>query len=514
VKTTGVVFGLLFLLLVATRLCHVDILWAEEDLPLAAAAQMLQGKALYRDFWFDKPPLTAAVYLLWGAEIGWVLRLAGALYVLAACALIERFARQMWSAREGLLAACCLAFFLTFGIPSAVIPLAADLLMLLPHLAAVYLAWRGRAFWSGVMAGTALLFQPKGLFVVAVCALWLYRSLPPLAIGFLVPNLVAVIWFGAQGALHAYYQQVWQWGAIYAANTFLENPVRHGLLKTVNWMGFQAALVLGAMWFWWRDPASDRRRLALWAALSLISVTAGWRFFPRYYFQLLPVMTLAAARGFSLLNRKRALVLVVLLIPFLRFGPRYVLLAKDLLTGEPHQWRDVAMNQDSRAAAQRLHKLAGPGDTMFVWGFRPDIYAYARLPLGTRFLESQPLTGVFADRHLVQAAPLAPDWTKANRKELMRSAPTFVLDGLGPYNPALSIEAYPDLEGWFSNYEVAARTRFTVIYRLQRSPQPTSHNLQPVTNNPETTSPPSTARASPGTRRSLPARQRPASSSS
>ena len=39
-------FLILFSVLAAARLCHVGILWAEEDLPMAAAAQMQAGKAL------------------------------------------------------------------------------------------------------------------------------------------------------------------------------------------------------------------------------------------------------------------------------------------------------------------------------------------------------------------------------------------------------------------------------------------------------------------------------------
>ena len=38
---------------------------------------MMHGAALYRDIWFDKPPLVPAIYLLWGARIGWALRIAG-----------------------------------------------------------------------------------------------------------------------------------------------------------------------------------------------------------------------------------------------------------------------------------------------------------------------------------------------------------------------------------------------------------------------------------------------------
>ncbi len=56
-KRTRLFFVTLFALLLAARLCHLNILWAEETLPLAAAGQMLRGKVLYRDLWFDKPPL-------------------------------------------------------------------------------------------------------------------------------------------------------------------------------------------------------------------------------------------------------------------------------------------------------------------------------------------------------------------------------------------------------------------------------------------------------------------------
>jgi len=469
----GAVFALLFGALVASRACHLDILWEPETLPLAAAQQMLDGKALYREVWYDKPPLAAAVCLLWGVQTGWLLRLAGALYGLLACALIYRFAKEAWGEREGLLAAGLLGFYLIFWLPAGVIPLGPDLLTLAPHIAAVYLGWRGRAFWSGVAAGVAFLANSKAAFVLAACALWQFRSLPQLALGFVLPNLAALAWLGAQGALKDYYQQVWQLGFLYARSPFMERPLAEGLLRTSNWLGFHAALVVGAVCYGWRERDSDRWRMALWAALSLAAVAAGGRFFPRYYLQLLPVMTLAAARGIALLGGGRILVLLALLVPLARFGPRYGLLAQDLVAGREHAWRDLAMDRDSRAAARLVAGLARPGDTLFVWGYRPEIYVYTRLPAAARFLESQPLTGVFADRHLAQSDSLAPEWARQNRQELMRARPTFVLDGLGPYNPRLSPERFEDLRPWLAGYRLTARTDSTLIYELQaHSPMP------------------------------------------
>jgi hypothetical protein len=463
-------FLTLFVLVLAARLCHVDILWAEETLPLAAAAQMEHGKALYRDVWFDKPPLLGWIYLAWGARDGWPLRLAGALYALLACFIAWGFARDLWGRREALWAAGLLAFYLVFDIPSAVTPLAADLLMLAPHIAAVWLAWRGRAFWSGMVAGIAFLLNAKGVFVLAACAIWSMRALPLLAAGFAIPNALAAAVLWNQGGLSAYAEQVWKWGRVYAGGTFVENPWSNGVLRTAHWLGFHAALAMGALWFWWRDPKADRTRWAAWAIISAAAVAAGWRFFPRYYFQLLPLATLAGARGLALMGRRRAMaVAALLLIPLVRFGPRYALLARDLMAGRPHAWADTAMDRDSRRAARIAREWSAPGDTLFVWGFRPELYIYAGLPAATRFLDSQPLTGVPADRHLTQWQPVEGESTRARRAELARSQPALILDGLGLLNPRLAIGAYADLRPWLDQYKEVARTDLTVIYRYSGS---------------------------------------------
>jgi hypothetical protein len=463
---TRIFFLTLFALILAARLCHLDILWAEETLPLAAAAQMVHGKVLYRDLWFDKPPLLAWTFLAWGARDGFPLRLAGALYALLACWIAWRFARDLWGRREALWAAGLLAFYLIFDISSAVTPLAADLLMLAPHIAAVWLAWRGRAFWSGVLAGIAFLVNAKGVFVLAACAVWNLRALPLLLAGFAIPNALATAVLWSQGALGGYYEQVWKWGRMYAAATFLENPWTNGLRRTADWLGFHAAIVIAALWFWWRDPKADRVRWTAWAAICCVAVAAGARFFPRYYFQLLPVAALAGARGFALLGRRRALAVgALLLVPLVRFGPRYALLARDLAEDRPHQWADIAMDRDSRQAAQLMRQWSAPGETLFVWGFRPELYVYTGLAAGARFLDSQPLTGVPADRHLTAWQPVESESTRARRSELVRTHPTFILDGLGPINPRLAVGAYADLRAWLAQYEEVGRTGLTVIYK-------------------------------------------------
>jgi hypothetical protein len=462
-KKTTTLFLLLAALFLATRLCHTGILWEGDTLPLAAAQQMVAGKVIYRDVWFDKPPLTPTFYLLATAQPGWPLRLLDALYCLLACWIAWRFARDLWSEREAWWAAALLTFFLIFDIPSSVIPVASDLMILAPHLAAVWLAWKRKALWSGAMAAIAVWISPKGLLVAAVCVAWNPAGLVLFAAGFGSVSAVAVGYLWATGALGAYWEEVWKWGRLYAESTFIAHPMRNGLLRTLNWLGFHAAAVIAAIWFWrGKSEGPGRAAWAVWLVVALAGAAAGMRFFPRYYLMLLAPVLLMAARGFVLLGRKAVFVATLLLVPAVRFGPSYVAAATNA------QWRDTGMDRESRAAAAQVRRLAKPGDTLFVWGYRPEMFPYTSLPAATMYLDSQPLTGVPADRHLTQSTPVETGAPARRRAELAHSRPTFIVDGLSLFNPDLALSKYPELREWFSRYQEVGRAGGTIIFRHAR----------------------------------------------
>jgi hypothetical protein len=456
--STRTLFLLIFAGLLAAHLCHTRVLWAEEDLPLAAAQQVLFGKTLYRDVWFDKPPLVPLVYLLWGARIGVLLRIMGALYCLLVAWLAYATSRALWSEREGRWAGVLMAFFLTFDTPSAVLPLAADSLLIAPHLAAILLAIQGRPVWSGVAAGVGFFANAKALFVLASCAVFAGWSTPFAVAGFAGFCAVAAGLLTISGACPGYIDQVWIWSSAYARNTFVDKPVMNGVLRTANWSGFHLALLMPAGF-----ALKERRKwqLIAWAALSLAGVALGWRFFPRYYFQLLPVAVVAASRGMTLLDRRWWMAALLLLIPAARFAPRYVILA----AGADSQWADIAMDRESREASQIVNRLQKPGDTLYVWGFRPDLFPYTGLPAASRYIDCQAMTGVPADRHLTQSGSVLPAaQTAAARRELAASQPTFIVDGLSEYNPRLALARYPETHEWLSGYREIVRFGGIVIY--------------------------------------------------
>ncbi len=116
--------------------------------------------------------------------------------------------------------------------------------------------------------------------------------------------------------------------------------------------------------------------------------------------------------------------------------------------------------------------MASGGRSLLVWGYRPEIYAYTRLAAGTPFLDSHPLTGVIADRHLTDSRASAPELALANRSKLTAYEPEVIVDGLGPLNPALAITNYPDLREWLGRYREIARTQMCVIYSLRSRSRP------------------------------------------
>jgi hypothetical protein len=236
-------------------------------------------------------------------------------------------------------------------------------------------------------------------------------------------------------------------------------PLLEGARRTANWGGFHAALVAGLVAAAWKE---EDWRWAAWLGLSVAGVGLGMRFFPRYYFHLLPVVTLLAARGFVLMPRRwRWAAALLLVIPLARFGPRYAQVAR----GEA--WGDLLMYRSSVQAAEVLRETAGPGETLLVWGYRPELYSMSGMEAGTRYLDSQPLSGVIADRHLLSSRATFPELARKNREALMGARrPDWIADGLGPYNEKLSADrVMPEL---MKDYTLEAQPAGYRVWRLRR----------------------------------------------
>jgi hypothetical protein len=333
----------------------------------------------------------------------------------------------------------------------------------------MYSAAAGRYLGAGVWAGIAFLANIKGAIVLAAVALWAFPQIAWPAVGFMLPVALSAGVLYALGAWPAYVEQVWRWGLLYASGSPVLHPWSNGLLRTVNWTGFHAALIVAGFLGFRRLGKALQWKLGTWLALSYGGVALGSRFAPHYFLQLLPPAVLVASFGITRLMKTRnrvciLLIALALLVPCVRFGPRYVGLVWDDLRGVQPNWSDVVMDLDSQAVARRIRDRAASGDTLFVWGYRPDMYVYTRMVSDSRFWDSQPLTGVAADRHLYATTAIYGGPSAANRLELTRSRPTWVVDGLGLLNPRLAPDGYRELRDWLGHYRLVGRTKLSLIY--------------------------------------------------
>ncbi len=80
------------------------------------------------------------------------------------------------------------------------------------------------------------------------------------------------------------------------------------------------------------------------------------------------------------MQRARPLVALLLLIPAARFTNPYIVAARNA------PQRDTAMDRDSRDAAELVRRVSHLGDTLFVWGYRPELFVYTGLPAATMYL--------------------------------------------------------------------------------------------------------------------------------
>jgi hypothetical protein len=589
------VFAVIAVVSFILRIFYARHLYEDDGLWFTAGEEILRGKALYREIYFDKPPGLALVYalLFWifGAHILTV-RLFTIAYSLLISAVLYLFGSLFYGKRVGLCGAALFAVFSTTYTTGHVHGLGTDLVMALPYTGAAYLLVRSRAdrcrdggskthqVWlamaGGVLAGVSFQVNPKGIFDLIFFAVFLMASrrwsrhadkakpeLEPATArdvagvtwggqsalrlfafavaGFVVGLVPFLVYIVATRSLRTYWSYVWDWGVRYgsyygAGKIFLAALTRSADYFTLNNTLLVALIYLAAITirrgfnsetsashdancatgasFTAGSTFEQDATLLMWFGVSYLGVMVGGRFFGHYFIQILPSLCLVGARGLTgILGSLRARssvfrrgVIAIIVIGFaftlVRFHGRTVLLASDFVQGnvsEPNAtWFYSMRNREERmvaavirdlpegavdqigleairAGGPRTRAAGGPSDYVFVWGYRPEIYYWSGLLPASRYLSTQPLTGVPADVHYFgddYRSLLDEAVTAEARAELARdleeTQPKYIVDEIGFFNGDLAILKYPELETVMREYKaVGATGRFLIYVRKE-----------------------------------------------
>jgi Dolichyl-phosphate-mannose-protein mannosyltransferase len=422
---------LLFLLLAAVLRAPTfsDRVFNADEAYLATQAQVLNsGGRLYVDTVDRKPPVVpyvyAAVFRVTGSDSLAPVRLLAMLAQVLTAALLAAEARRRLRWRHA--AVCAGVGYLlaaTAFHPTDALAANFEVFMIPVMTAALLLGIRDRPVAAGATLGLATLTKQTAATALLPLAYLAWRArrwrgLLELGLAFVALLVGAAILFGP----HDFFFWVFSGNRGYldvggAFGYALELGARQ-----TGWFLLGSAALLVLLPCAWKHRREDRD-LWLWLASGVVAVAIGFRFFPHYYLQLVPPLTLLAVRGLdsiSLKVRTRWLVAVALLA----VATTAFFLVPAFTSGET---RDTTIALD---VARYVEHHTAPGQRILVWGQAPEVYWASDRRPATRFATTGFVTGATGGRppDRVGGQYAVPGATADFSDDLRRHPPALIAD--------------------------------------------------------------------------------------
>jgi 4-amino-4-deoxy-L-arabinose transferase-like glycosyltransferase len=411
-----VALGIVILTL-ATRLPSLLHPWAIDDEAIysVVANEIVDGGQPYVDAVERKPPLLfwtyAAIFDVAG-KFNWkALHLVALIWTLATMAGLYVIGRQLFDRATGLIAALLYSVFQPWAVWQN-LAFNGELMMNLPIVWAWAIAFRrssSRLRPEMLIAGALLCagFLLKQPAAIAAVPLGIYLLLPGYranrglsrANSFTHAVMLAAGFFGTLGLVTLL---LWKQGilgdAFYWTIANHSSPhffLNHGILLTLAFVGACLPLVIGAALAFrdksgiWAGKSTERIALFGLVIASAIGATAGGRFYPHYYIQLIPALVLLAAPHFaqlwSTINQSHHWLL--------RPTAAYTWIALTIIAFSISHWYGLASQRESTETGRYLSAHSAPDDRIFVWGQTTKIYLESRRRPASRYVATFPLTG-------------------------------------------------------------------------------------------------------------------------
>lgn len=267
----------------------------------------------------------------------------------------------------------------------------------------------------------------------------------------------------------------------YTALTFNFQDFTELMVTAVGFRWQQWALlwILVGLWFVLRGGRSRQwAAVIIWALAGLAIMLIQAKGYDYHWLPMLPPLVLLGADSMDRLlkkiaNRRQSLataaaIMILLLIMVMRIWPNSWLYLTDQESQVAYYSRFQAgefIADESLKVATLLRERVLPGDSLYIWGFRPEVYYLSQLNPPTRFIFQFPLV----------ARWYPPEWREENAEILWAALPPYVLVLQVDYMPWVTgseedsntlLQEYNELNDWLVfNYEFDTQVGNFFIWR-------------------------------------------------
>jgi 4-amino-4-deoxy-L-arabinose transferase-like glycosyltransferase len=448
---------------------------------------LLHGDVPYRDSFDNKPPVVFLCYafsfLLLGANV-WAPRLLVALLLSLTNALIYIEGKLLSDRRAGLVAA--IAFALSVGLARLGTDANTEYFLVLPMTAGLVAYTLGRkrqsAFWfaaSGFANGIAILTKETALFPFALLVayeMWnpsdadkRLANVGAMVAGSVMAGAAVLVPIVAAGG----FGDFWDAAVVYTLKYVGDETLLARLVDTFLPVAF--VLVAGP-WVLLSVFAIVRaRRVSLrdnewlvigWALSSVAAISFVGRFYPHYYFQLMPGLSLLVPLGLpvlgDLLRSGRVarlgwltvMVCAVLIATALSLNV-YLRTSDGRHTAKTPNDDLAEFETRSEALADYITANTKSEDLIYNLGFQPELYFYADRRSPTKFYFDRPFA---VDRAYVEEAA----------RDLEAHPPAYIIDSAkyDPWEPG-RYDAAPIRSFMAERYELVGKIEYADVYKLK-----------------------------------------------
>lgn len=465
--------------------------YGDEGIFAAVANNLNQGGVLYQTAWDNKPPMIyltyAAIFKIFGVSMFW-LRLVTAVAVVATAVALYEIAQKILGQKRALAAALVFGVLTPLRFVEGNLALT-EIFMILPITLAMMIAvlrnFDARSlFFSGVLLAIGSLYKQVGaleagalgIFVFLASTNWnqFVKKGLVLTAGFTLPYLVFALYFASKNLLGEYIFAAYTYYRIYLE----ESPQYAFLINLLKFLPIAAAAAWGLVKKSRREKVATFHLVFLWMAFSFLGSFFSGRTYGHYLVQAVPAVSLLLAASVPWPSRwrrtgwlaslrplkarfafgdSRSWWLVAFIIPiifltkilflnqvgwFSNFG-QFAFGNKG--AGEYNDYFDRNVG-NIMALRDFLAERGDLGNTVYIWGDYPWLYAIADLKNPSRYVTSFHVFGVPGGREEVIA-------------DLDKNPPKYII------KPEGSIGYFAELEQLLAgNYELVMTVETSQVY--------------------------------------------------